>query len=78
MTEEKPGVARYEPAEERGMREARARGEVPSCPRCGVAMTIREIGGGSFGLGYARHRQWLICPRCKRSAIFDLRRGTRT
>jgi hypothetical protein len=40
-------------------------------------MTEREIGGGSFGLGYARRREWLICPQCRRSALFDLRRGTR-
>jgi hypothetical protein len=40
-------------------------------------MTEREIGGGSFGLGYARKREWLICPTCRRSALFDVRRGTR-
>ena len=53
-------------------------GEVPQCPRCHVALTSRPIGGGSFGLGYARRREWLICPSCRRSAIFDVRRGTRT
>jgi len=40
-------------------------------------MTERAIGGGSFGLGYARRRRWLICPQCRRSAIFDVKRGTR-
>jgi len=40
-------------------------------------MTARPIGGGSFGLGYARRREWLICPKCHRSAIFDVKRGTR-
>ena len=44
---------------------------MPLCPRCAVAMTRREIGGGSFGLGYARQRDWLICGKCRRSAIFD-------
>ncbi|HEX6252541.1 MAG TPA: hypothetical protein VFZ56_14055 [Gemmatimonadaceae bacterium] len=47
------------------------------CPRCDVGMTSRPLGGGSFGLGYARRREWLICPQCKRSALFDLKRGTR-
>jgi hypothetical protein len=47
------------------------------CPRCEVEMTSRPLGGGSFGLGYARRRDWLICPQCKRSALFDLKRGTR-
>lgn len=69
--------AQFDPAELRQMRESFARGEVPACPRCGAAMTERTIGGGSFGLGYARKREWLICPACRRSALFDVRRGTR-
>jgi transposase-like protein len=52
-------------------------GSLPDCPRCHVAMHRRTIGGGSFGLGYARQRSWFLCPRCHRSAIFDTVRGTR-
>ncbi|MDB4917047.1 MAG: hypothetical protein JWM95_4691 [Gemmatimonadetes bacterium] len=52
-------------------------GEKPVCPRDETPMTKRSIGGGSFGLGYSRRREWLICPTCKRSLIFDLKRGTR-
>ena len=70
--------ARYESAEEKLLRDAALAGQVPECPRCKVAMTERAIGGGSFGLGYARRRRWLICPQCRRSAIFDVKRGTRT
>ena len=70
--------AQYEGDEERQIRETFAAGKAPACPRCQVTMTKREIGGGSFGLGYARQREWLICPQCKRSAIFDVKRGTRT
>jgi transposase-like protein len=70
--------AQYEPAEQQALRACLTRGEPPHCPRCGVTMTARPIGGGSFGLGYARQRHWLICPSCRRSAIFDVRRGTRT
>ena len=69
--------AQYELEEQRALREALAAGGAPHCPRCGVAMTRRSIGGGSFGLGYARRREWLICPSCHRSAIFDVKRGTR-
>ncbi|MEO7102476.1 MAG: hypothetical protein ABI311_03855 [Gemmatimonadaceae bacterium] len=47
------------------------------CPACGGRMTSRPIGGGSFGLGYSRKREWLICGGCHRSAIFDVKRGTR-
>lgn len=52
-------------------------GATPDCPRCDVHLTRRPIGGGSFGLGYARQREWLICPKCHRSAIYDIKRGTR-
>jgi len=63
--------------EQRAMRAAFAAGRAVSCPRCAVTLTVRAIGGGSFGLGYARRREWLMCPRCRRSAMFDVKRGTR-
>lgn len=73
---EKP-TDHYTAGEQRAMRESKAAGSSPACPRCAVTMTERKIGGGSFGLGYARKREWLICPKCHRSALFDVRRGTR-
>jgi hypothetical protein len=69
--------ARFTAEEERQMRAAVLDGALPPCPRCAVRMTRRPIGGGSFGLGYHRQREWLLCPSCRRSAIFDVRRGTR-
>jgi ribosomal protein L37AE/L43A len=72
------GSAQYTASELQTIRDEFASGRKPSCPRCGIPMTRREIGGGSFGLGYARQRDWMICPKCRRSAIFDIKRGTRT
>lgn len=69
--------AQYEPDEQRAIRESWVRDSAATCPRCAAAMTSRPIGGGSFGLGYARRRTWLICPSCRRSVIFDKARGTR-
>ena len=69
--------AQYTAAEQQAIRAAYAHGDVPHCPRDGAVMTARPIGGGSFGLGYARRREWLICPACRRSALFDVKRGTR-
>jgi len=69
--------AQYTPAELKAIREVFVTGTMPECPRCHVHMTERPIGGGSFGLGYARRREWLICPKCRRSAIYDIKRGTR-
>ncbi|MDO8501518.1 MAG: hypothetical protein Q7S20_06720 [Gemmatimonadaceae bacterium] len=69
--------AQYAAGELKAIREVFVTGVMPDCPRCHVRMTERPIGGGSFGLGYARKREWLICPRCHRSAIYDIKRGTR-
>lgn len=69
--------AQFEPDEQRVIREQVAAGQPGMCPRDGARMTVRSIGGGSFGLGYARRREWLICPTCRRSVIFDIKRGTR-
>jgi hypothetical protein len=70
--------ARFDADEEREIRGVAERGGVPDCPRCAAPMSTRPIGGGSFGLGYARRREWLICGECRRSVIFDRKRGTRT
>lgn len=75
MTQEKR--AAYTADEQRALREAFANGEPLVCPRCGTVMTSRAIGGGSFGLGYARRREWLMCGTCRRSVLFDVKRGTR-
>jgi len=75
---EESGSAQYSPRELQQIRDEFTSRRTPLCPRCNVAMTRREIGGGSFGLGYARQRDWLICGKCRRSAIFDIQRGTRT
>jgi hypothetical protein len=69
--------AAFEPEEERAIRAQYGAGESPRCPRDGSLLTARAIGGGSFGLGYARRREWLLCPACRRSVIFDSHRGTR-
>lgn len=69
--------AQYTPIQLAEIRELFTAHEPVTCPVCAGHMTSRPIGGGSFGLGYARRREWLICNGCRRSAIFDIRRGTR-
>ena len=69
--------AQYTAEEVERIREADRSGGTPQCPRCEVPLTRRPIGGGSFGLGYSRRREWLICGKCHRSALYDKRRGTR-
>jgi hypothetical protein len=72
-----PTSARFTPAEESAIRAAWIKTTVAMCPQCDVAMRERPITGGSFGLGYRRRREWLMCPKCKRSVLFDAERGTR-
>ena len=69
--------AQYTADEQRTIRDAYESDGKAECPRCHVGLTVRPIGGGSFGLGYARRREWLLCPKCHRSVLFDLKRGTR-
>lgn len=73
------GPAQYSIAEQAAIRAAAAQDVAPHCPRCPThpVMSRKGIGGGSFGLGYQRKRDWFVCPGCHRSAIFDLKRGTR-
>ncbi len=73
------GPAQYSLAEQAGIRTAVLAEIAPLCPRCPAhpTMSRKAIGGGSFGLGYQRKRDWFVCPMCHRSAIFDLKRGTR-
>ncbi len=73
------GPAQYSLAEQSEIRAAVLAALTPHCPRCAghPALIRKAIGGGSFGLGYQRKRDWFVCPRCHRSAIFDLKRGTR-
>lgn len=68
----------FTPDEERQVRESWRTTGHALCPRCQVRMRERSIGGGSFGLGYARRREWLLCPSCRGSVLFDAARGTRT
>lgn len=69
--------AQFDADEQKAIIAQVAAGEKPTCPLDGAQMTKRSIGGGSFGLGYSRQREWLICPTCRRSLIFDQKRGTR-
>jgi transposase-like protein len=71
------GGANFAREEERAILEVARAGGDPACPRCDVPLRRRAIGGGSFGLGYRRHREWLLCPHCKRSVLHDPDRGTR-
>jgi ribosomal protein S27AE len=42
------------------------------CPRCGVPMDARPV-HPRRDVSYVRDRLWLVCPRCRRTAVLDRR-----
>ena len=41
------------------------------CPECGVALT-QQVVVPPANVPYVRHRMWLMCTKCRRSAAVDL------
>jgi hypothetical protein len=46
------------------------------CPACGATLTQQAV-QPSPGVSYVRHRVWVLCPGCRRSASVDVRAGGR-
>ncbi len=42
------------------------------CPRCGTPLDRREV-PPRRDVSYVRERVWLVCPRCHRGVVLDLR-----
>lgn len=69
-------MASFSAAERRRLAEAVAEGREPPCPACGGKLDRREVTPPAT-VSYVRHRIWLLCPTCRRSAAVDLRAGGR-
>ncbi len=67
---------RYDREQRRELEKALARGGPIPCPACGEILARTEV-PTPRDLPYVRRRVWLICPRCKRTAAFDVRAGER-
>ena len=70
--------AQYTADEQQRIRASIIAGDAPACPLCDVTLTTRPLGGGAFGLGYARRPEWLTCPQRNQPALFDLKHGPNT
>jgi len=67
------GSAQYTPGELQLIREEFTSGKTPMCPRCVVAMTRREIGGGSAAsVVAARSSTSIAAPGRKGTLFFSL------
>lgn len=59
--------------EQRRTLEQLAAGTGPmACPVCGATLVVNDVPGG-HRISYVRHRVWVICPSCRRSAAVDVR-----
>lgn len=56
--------------ERRALGAALRSGEGLECPRCGTGLDRREVPPRP-DVSYVRHRVWVTCPSCHRSAVLD-------
>jgi uncharacterized protein with PIN domain len=58
-------------AAERHAMEAALRDGLPlRCPHCDVALSAQTV-DRSPEVSYVRHRIWVLCPQCRRTASLD-------
>jgi hypothetical protein len=43
-----------------------------TCPACGATLTRQDV-PPTPGVAYVRHRVWVLCPGCRRSASVDVK-----
>jgi hypothetical protein len=64
-------------AQQREQLAAALRARAPlACPACATALSAQPVEPRP-DVSYVRHRVWLMCPACKRSASFDVRADER-
>jgi hypothetical protein len=61
----------YDASQRLILQQAAARGEPLRCPVCDIAVTSQPVNPRPE-ISYVRHRLWLLCPHCRRSASIDL------
>jgi uncharacterized protein with PIN domain len=59
-------------AQQRAFEAALAAGKKLRCPECDVPLTARPVVPPGE-VAYVRHRVWVICPACRRSASLDIK-----
>jgi hypothetical protein len=61
----------FDATQRNALQQAAARGDPLQCPVCDVALSHQEV-SPSPQVAYVRHRLWLLCPHCRRTASIDL------
>lgn len=60
----------YTAAERRTLEMALREGRAPRCPHCDVTLSAQPV-ERSPEVSYVRHRVWVLCPQCRRTAGLD-------
>jgi hypothetical protein len=64
----------YSAAERRTLGQAISAGLAPECPACRTPVVVRAVERPEE-VAYVRHRVWILCPACKRTAAVDADAG---
>lgn len=62
----------YTAQERRDLEAALRRGEPLLCPACRIALTRQDVARPQE-VAYVRHRVWVLCAQCRRTASLDTR-----
>lgn len=60
----------YTASERRALEAALRRGVPLRCPECDVPLSVQAVDQNAE-VSYVRHRVWVLCPRCRRTASVD-------
>jgi uncharacterized protein with PIN domain len=60
----------YTAAERRALEAALRDGRSLHCPYCAVTLSAQTV-DRSPEVSYVRHRVWVLCPQCRRTASLD-------
>jgi uncharacterized protein with PIN domain len=64
----------YAAAERRALEEALRAGASLRCPVCDVPLDVQDV-DPPVEVSYVRHRVWVLCPQCRRTASLDRKPG---
>lgn len=63
----------YDAVQRRALERALHEGDPLHCPVCGTELTRQNV-QPTPEVSYVRHRVWVLCPGCRRTASLDVKR----
>jgi hypothetical protein len=63
----------FNAAARHALEDALRAGQPLLCPECNIVLNRQDV-AQTKEVSYVRHRVWLLCPQCRRSASVDVKR----